>query len=150
MMTDETRALTSAITVDTWAKLVSFVEANEGVVTVSMQLLREVAGAGRLGSQVRAEILEKLHSLGIDNIRDELPNTQDATVLLYTIDSRCGRVIQAILNVFSGSNGEVLEDAAQTLSDLNDVQDPNNLRVELYDAVKILDDTAQKAREILA
>lgn len=149
-MTDETRALASAVTVDTWNQLTEFVAANEGVVTVSMQLLREVAGAGRLGSTVRAEILEKLNAFGVGVIRDELPNTQQATVLLYTIDSRCGRVIQAILNVLSGHNGEVLEDAAQTLSDLNDVQDPNNLRVELYDAVKMLDDTAQKAREILA
>lgn len=149
-MVDETRALAGAITVNTWPKLVEFVKSNEGVVTVSMQLLREVAGAGRLGSQVRVEILEALHNQGVGIIRKELPNTQDATVLLYTMDSRCGRVIEAILNVFNGSNGEVLEDAAQTLSDLNDVQDPNNLRIELYEAVQVLDDTAQKARDILA
>lgn len=147
-MTDTTVAtMPEAVSVDTWTQLVSLVDECEGVATVTMQTLREVAGAGRLGSTVRAQIKEKINSLGLATIRDELPNTQDATVILYKADSHVGRVVQAVVNARGSTD---LEDAAQTLRSLNDETDPSNIRVEVLDALSHLDKVAVKARKTLA
>lgn len=134
-------------TVATWNELTKFVDSHDGVACVTMHTLRKVAGAGRLGTTVRAMMREKLNSLGLEVIRDELPNTQDATVLLYKSETRVDTLVRAVLDA---RQGVALTDAAETLRSMNQGLDASTLRVEVLDGLQSLEATIQKAEEMLA
>lgn len=136
-----------AAKVDTWNQLTAYVESNDGVACITMYELRKIAHAGRLGSTVRAMIKEKLNSLGLDMIRDELPNTQDAQVVLFKTDSRAGRMIRA---VSLARKGEDLEDCAKIIRTLNDTRDTGSLKVDIMDGIHELEEKLHRAEDILS
>jgi hypothetical protein len=73
------------------------VVANDNVLTVTMQDLRDAYGALRLGVNVRSDITKKLSGHGLGHYPPELPAYQDQLVRLFTLGSPVADVIHAVL-----------------------------------------------------
>lgn len=71
------------------------IEEAGGVLTIGMKELKDLYGAGRLGTQVRANITLalKYHRL---SFLGELPNDERDQVRLYIRGTRVGRIIEAV------------------------------------------------------
>lgn len=79
---------------NTFDDLARVVDENDGVYTVSEWRLREMYGAERLGSQVRAGIKDKIDSLGL-RLQTDLVGHQHALVRVYRRGSPVAEVIEA-------------------------------------------------------
>jgi hypothetical protein len=82
----------------TYEELRRRVEDDGGVHATRAQVLRDIEGAGRLGSNVRADISRKLESRGMAHLPEELPQYQEEEVVIYLRDSAVAPVVQAVLN----------------------------------------------------
>lgn len=65
-----------------------------GVLTLSMKELKDSFGAGRLGKQVRARIVEGLHYYQLF-FTGELPNDERADLRIYLRGTKVGRILDA-------------------------------------------------------
>ncbi len=79
------------------AELKEAVVANDNVLTVTMQDLRDAYGAARLGVNVRGDITKKLSGHGLGHFPGELPAYQNQLVRLFTLGSPVADVIHAAL-----------------------------------------------------
>lgn len=98
---------------ETMEDLKKLVDANGGVLTVSMEGLRDAYGAGRLGVNVRAAIAKALagHGLGhypVDG-RDggRMPEFQTDAVRIYKLGSPIADLIDAVLSPTSQHDEEL-------------------------------------------
>lgn len=80
------------------------VDANEGVLTVTMVELRDAYGAGRLGWRVRDGISKDLHGHGLAHYPVDLPDSQERPVRLYKLGSPVQDLIDAVLNPDAADN----------------------------------------------
>ncbi|MDK2122736.1 hypothetical protein [Parachitinimonas caeni] len=74
------------------------VEKNGNVLTVSMEQLKDIHGAGRLGSHVRQEISRALEGVGLAHVPRELPSYQHELVRLYKRGTDIGQFIEKVLS----------------------------------------------------
>lgn len=72
------------------------VEENGGVLTLSMEELRDAHGAERLGVNVRSAITSRLRKLGLNHQPYVLPAYQEDTIRLYLADSAVAKLLQAV------------------------------------------------------
>jgi hypothetical protein len=84
------------VAVTTWAELLRSVEDGHGLKRVTMATLRDLEGAERVGKHVLTAIDTKLSQLGIGHLPDELPNRQEADVMLYRVGTPAADAIRAI------------------------------------------------------
>ena len=115
-----------------WEDLRAAVIAHHGVYRLSMGVLREIGGYGRLGSTVRQTLSSKLAGIGLGHLPAELPSYQDREVLLYQYGTPAADVIAAI-------RGEIANGAEIALVQLNSSRDIERVR-----------EAAMKAAELLA
>ena len=87
------------------------VEANEGIFTFDMRLLREVHGAKRIGTHVNSEISRQLASRGLSHQPKNLPNRQGRSVRVFKQNSPVASVIGAVRTV-KRQNDAVIRKAA--------------------------------------
>lgn len=73
------------------------VAANEGLYTTSMDVLKKIDGAGRLGVHVRTSISRSLESHGLGHLPRELPPNQEDSVRLYLLGSPIADVVKAVI-----------------------------------------------------
>jgi hypothetical protein len=95
--------------VATWADLKSEVEAEEGILTVEMGLLRDVFGVLRLGRHVVDGIHRALIGEGLGHFPESLPEWQGDVVRLYQLGSPTADLIDAVLHP-SETHDEELRD----------------------------------------
>lgn len=83
-------------------ELKRYVEENDGVVTVTMEQLRDAHGAGRLGIHVRQAIADALTSEGLRFVaeplwtaRNELPDDRAYEVRIYQPGTPVAKLIEA-------------------------------------------------------
>ena len=98
-----------------------------GVCVKSMGQLRDVHGAGKLGSNVVASIAEKLAGVGLGHSPTDLPTSQFQRALIYRRGSAFARLIEAVndpnehsievLAEISGNSGG----ASETLQQIRDL-----------------------------
>ena len=74
------------------------VDADGGLYTSSMEQLREIEGAGRLGQHVRASISNNLAAHGLGHLPTELPSYQEFQVRVYRLGTALADVINAVLS----------------------------------------------------
>lgn len=74
------------------------VAANQGVFTVDMRELRNMARWQKGGTHVAADVARKLADAGLGHFPSPLPTLQDKLVRLYTLDSAADDLITAVLN----------------------------------------------------
>ena len=96
------------------------VEANENVMTVRMDELRNEAGQRRLGRHVASDISNQLRRRGLHHTPTELPVDATREVRLYVLGTPVAEVIEAVLEpgeegdqklraLAGGESGEILQ-----------------------------------------
>ena len=104
-----------------------------GVLSVNMGQLRDAVGAGKLGSNVVAEISNGLRERGIRHYPEKLPTYQHEVVRLYEAGSHVGRLVEAVLT--PGQEGDdVLRAATSGSGDGIDIYE--RLKSVIYPRVK--------------
>lgn len=83
---------------ETYEALRTAVANNDGLRKTTMDTLKKIQGAGRLGVHVRTEISRALESHGLGHLPQELPPNQEDVVRLYLLGSPVADVIKAVLN----------------------------------------------------
>ncbi|MCY3544382.1 MAG: hypothetical protein OXI16_09165 [Chloroflexota bacterium] len=79
----------------------SFVQSNGGIVTVTMEDLRNAHGVGRLGIHVRRAIHSNLAGKGIGHWPKELPEYAHEPVRLYSLGGRFAECVNDIYDLTS-------------------------------------------------
>ncbi len=80
----------------TWTDLVKMVDSNEGISMISMETLRKLEGAQRLGVHVLKSIEGRLGTLGLGHLPNDLPNRQDQATILYRYGTPASEVVSAV------------------------------------------------------
>lgn len=130
-------AITPTQGITEWADLLTAVEGNEGVHRVTMETLRRLEGRQRVGKHILSSIEEKLKTLGIGHLPQELPNRQQQTVLLYRVGTPASALVQAVQNGLTESPSEEAFDFLRRLNTLpnpDDVVSREDITGELQDA----------------
>jgi hypothetical protein len=128
-----------------WPELLSTVEANSGVIKVPMATLRQLEGRQRVGKHILSAIEEKLSTLGLGHLPEELPNRQQQNVVLYRSGTPVAELITAVRK---GANEPVSETTYQHLYRFNAIPDPETV-VSREEVGKRLEETAQNVLELL-
>lgn len=76
--------------------LAEAVDDSDNLLTIQMDILRDIHGAGRLGKHVRENISDELRSNGLGHYPEELPSSQYNSVRIYRLGSPAGRLIEAV------------------------------------------------------
>lgn len=79
----------------TMAELRQEIEANGNVMTMKMEDLRDMHGAGKLGIHVRTNISKSLRGAGLDHKPDPLPEYQDRNVRVFKQGTAVADLIDA-------------------------------------------------------
>jgi hypothetical protein len=79
----------------------------QGVVTTTMEVLRDAYGAGKLGVHVVANIHKALLGLGLAHYPPELPTYQEYPVRIYKMGSPVADVIDAVLEPTAAHDEEL-------------------------------------------
>lgn len=104
--------------VNEWTEVTDIVDSNDGVAVVTMETLRDIAGYGRLGTAVRAQIVKQLNDIGVHPIvNGDLPNDAHANVIVYKEGTPAGEVIDLVTSIAKG--GRATEITANKLRQLN-------------------------------
>jgi hypothetical protein len=122
-----------------WHELLTAVETNEGVHRVTMETLRQLEGRQRVGKHILAAIEDKLKTLGLGHLPQELPNRQQQTVLLYRVGTPASALVQAVQNGLTESPSTEAFDFLRrlnTLPDPDDVVSKEDLATDLQDATQ--------------
>ncbi len=82
--------------VDTWTDLVKVIDASDGIALISMETLRKLEGAQRLGVHVLKSIASRLGTLGLGHLPEDLPNRQDQDAIVYRYGTPASEVVSAI------------------------------------------------------
>lgn len=115
----------NGMAVTTWAELLRSVEDGNGLKRVTMETLRELEGAQRVGKHVLTAITTKLSQLGLGHLPDELPNRQEAPIMLYQVGTPAADAIRAIrLTMLTGAVDMSLY---HVLIQLNKMPDPTQV-----------------------
>lgn len=87
--------------------------AQRGLMTVSMQMLRDAYGARKLGANVRQNISDTLEGMGIRHFPEDLPEYQDRLVRLYRAGTPAAKVVAAVLTPSADNDRFLLETLQQ-------------------------------------
>jgi hypothetical protein len=87
------------------------VESEEGIYTTTMEELREIHGAGRLGQHVRSAISSSLMANGLGHLPTELPAYQESSVRVFRLGTPLADVVNAVINPSTGGD-QVLRQVA--------------------------------------
>ena len=82
---------------DSYEDLRAAVAASGGLQKITMDTLKKIEGAGRLGVHVRTAISKTLESHGLGHLPQELPPNQEDTVRLYLLGSPVADLVKAVL-----------------------------------------------------
>jgi hypothetical protein len=80
-----------------WNSIKEDVEKNGNVLTVTMEILRDAIGAGKLGIYVRQDISKTLAGMGLGHIPSAIPSNQHEQVRLYKRGTPIGDLIETVL-----------------------------------------------------
>jgi hypothetical protein len=133
-----------------WQALRDDVDANGGVLRVSMWDLREITGKYRLKVHVVANISESLIDVGLAHLPVDLPRSQNEYVVVYRATSEAAAIVNAVRN---GSSSETAERALRKVntSDTIQVDRKNEAKIdELSAKVDELENLVKEFRDTLA
>jgi len=92
-----------------WDEVKKRVEEAGGVLTTTMDVLRDADGAGKLGVHIRASISRNLAGMGIGHVPAELPANQRDQVRLYKRGTPVGELIECALNPGEDNDRKLVE-----------------------------------------
>lgn len=132
-------------TILSWPELLSTVEQNSGVIKVPMATLRQLEGRQRVGKHILSAIEDKLETLGLGHLPEELPNRQQQSVVLYRSGTPAAELIQAVRR---GVDEPVSDATFEHLYRFNAVPDPDTV-VSRAEVGRAIEQTAQSVLELL-
>lgn len=120
-----------------WQDLRAAVENHHGVFRVTMETLRRLEGRQRVGKHILSSIEDKLNTLGLGHLPQELPNRQQQTVLLYRVGTPASLLVDAVRDSLTESPSS---EAYSMLVRLNTLPDPDEVisREEIHDTAQEL------------
>lgn len=121
----------------TWPEVVEIVNTHGGVAVVTMETLRDIDGYGRLGGTVRANIHRKLSAIGLGTIREELPDSGSAALLVYRLGTPASHLIEMIKEIQSGNSKDALY-MADALRNFNEMPNAHEVKEQVRQAMKCL------------
>lgn len=80
------------------------VEADGGLLTTTMETLRELHGAGRLGKHVRDAISGELAAHGMGHLPEELPAYQEMAVRTFRLGTPIADLVNAVTHPSAGGD----------------------------------------------
>jgi hypothetical protein len=80
------------------------VEAEAGLHTTTMETLRELHGAGRLGKHVRDAISGELAAHGMGHLPEELPAYQEMPVRVFRLGTAIADAVNAVMHPSAGGD----------------------------------------------
>ncbi|MFD7685538.1 hypothetical protein [Streptomyces sp. NPDC059781] len=83
---------------NSYEELRAAVTADGGLHVITMGVLRDIQGAGRLGSRVLGAISGQLSSHGMGHLPKELPASQDSPVRIYLLGTPIAEIVDAVHN----------------------------------------------------
>jgi len=92
-----------------WNEIKENVEKRDNVMTVTMDILRDAHGAGKLGVYVRQDIAKKLAGMGLGHVPQSLPNYQHDQVRLYKRGTPVGDLIELVLSPSEPNDTKLVE-----------------------------------------
>lgn len=92
-----------------WDEIKAEVEQNGNVLTTSMEMLRNAAGAAKLGVNVREDISSTLAGMGLGHIPVELPSYHYEQVRLYKRGTAVGKIIGVMLEPGEQTDRQLVE-----------------------------------------
>lgn len=101
----------------TWPDVVRVLDERNGIHLVTMETLRRIEGAQRVGPGVINTIHERLDRLGVGHLPTDLPSRADDAVLLYRRGTPASEVIRAIQE---GLKGSVVPASVEALRRMNE------------------------------
>lgn len=131
--------------IQSWADLLSQVETNSGVTKIPMATLRQLEGRQRVGKHILSAIQDKLDTLGLGHLPQDLPNRQQQSVMLYRYGTPAAEVIQAVRK---GMSEPVDDSTFEYLHRLNVAPDPDAV-IPRETAAEALEQTARSVLELL-
>lgn len=131
--------------INTWPELRSAVETNEGIAKIPMEKLRELEGRQRVGKHILSAIEDRLATMGLGHLPEELPNRQQQYVLLYSFGTPASEVIESVRK---GLTEPASDTTYEYLHRLNSVPDPDSVvsREEFSEAIET---TARSVLDLL-
>lgn len=81
-----------------YEELVTQVGSQGDIAVFEMGVLRDLEGAGKLGKYIRQSISDTLRTHHLGHLPEDLPIYQEQAVRIYRLESRVGRVVEAILH----------------------------------------------------
>lgn len=115
-----------------WTELLAAVENNDGVYQVSMETLRQLEGAQRVGPGVQLAIQTRLTKYGFGHLPETLPPRGTDRVILYRRGTPASDVIEAIRTGMSSAG----DSTYTALKNLNATPAPSEV-VELDEVRKV-------------
>lgn len=97
-----------------WTEIKEQVEKNGNVWTVTMDVLRDAHGAGKLGVHVREEISQSLAGMGLGHVPSVLPSYQHEQVRLYKKGTPVGLLIDTVLALGEQNDTALVERVASS------------------------------------
>ncbi|HWB08630.1 MAG TPA: hypothetical protein VG826_05375 [Pirellulales bacterium] len=97
------------------------VEDNGGVLTCTMEQLRNAHGSLKLGSNVRMDIHDRLIGMGLGHVPEELPTYQENLVRLYQLGTPAAKIIQAVLKPGPDGDARIKDLSGETGSNYADI-----------------------------
>lgn len=104
-----------------------------------METLRRLEGRQRVGKHILSSIEDKLKTLGLGHLPQELPNRQQQTVLLYRVGTPASELVQAVQNGLTESPSSEAYDFLRRLNSLpnpDDVVAKEDIAEDLHDATE--------------
>ena len=92
-----------------WDEIKKKVEDAGGVLTMTMDVLRDAEGAGKLGVHIRTSISKNLAGNGLGHVPTELPANQHEPVRLYKKGTPVGDLIDTVLNPGDQNDRKLVE-----------------------------------------
>lgn len=122
---------------NTWPEVVEAVDSSNGVAVVTMETLRDIDGYGRLGGTVRANIRNKLATIGLGTIREELPSDGAASLLIYRLGTPAGHLIEQLHKLTSGQTKDIMW-LCEALRNFNDAPNAHDTQEAIRTALEAL------------
>ncbi len=132
----DTRIITKE-NLNTWPEVVEAVDSSNGVAVIMMETLRDIDGYGRLGGTVRANIHNKLATIGLGTIREELPSEGSASLLVYRLGTPAGHLIEQLHKLTSGQTKDIMW-LCEALRNFNTAPNANDTHEAIRTALEAL------------
>jgi len=102
-----------------------------------METLRRLEGRQRVGKHILSSIEDKLNTIGLGHLPQELPNRQQQSVLLYRVGTPASLLVDAVRDSLTESPSS---EAYNILVRLNTLPDPDDVvsKEEIHDTAQEL------------